>query len=265
MRPKKRFVYHNPLEDDFAGTDIKSKPLPKNYRYLVRDPFSIAFGFLFYWVIAKPILWVVGKVFFGIKVKGKKNLRGIRHRGVFFYSNHTQILDGWAIQTYVATMKRTYIVANQDATSIPGIRHLVKMLGCLPVPLTHDESIKFQDAVDKLIKRRKAISIYPEAHIWPYCTHIRPFKDDSFVYPAELLAPVIATCVTYRRRKIFKNLPPKITIHVSKPFYPNMNKSIPERKASLRKKVYEYMLDMSCENENYEYIEYVYEPLDKKE
>ena len=166
------------------------------------------------------------------------------------------------MQVYVSRFKRTYIVANQDATSIKGIRHLVKMLGCLPVPSNIEESKKFKAAVEKLIKKKKAISIYPEAHIWPYYTHIRPFKDDSFVYPAELLAPIIVTCTTYRKRKVFKKKPPLITIHVSKPFYPKPNQTVPERKAYLRKKAYEFMRDVSFEEENVEYCEYVYEPLE---
>ena len=262
MKKKRRYIYHDLLKDDFAGTSINAKPLPENYSYLVKDPFSIAFGFLFYWGIAKPLLWLYGKLFMGVQVKGRKNLKKVKHQGYFYYSNHTQIADGWAMQAYVSCGKRTYIVANQDATSIPGIRHLVKMIGCLPIPANLNETKKFIDAVETLIKKGKAISIYPEAHIWPYYTHIRPFNEDSFVYPAALNAPVIATCTTYRRRKIFKNLPPKITIHVSKPFYPNEHQSIPERKKDLRDRVYEYMVEMSCSEENVEYAEYIYEPLE---
>jgi hypothetical protein len=55
-----------------------------------------------------------------------------------------------------------------------------------------------------MLSKKPGIMIFPEAHIWPYSTHIRPFGDESFVYPAELGAPVLAIATTYRPRKIFK-------------------------------------------------------------
>lgn len=263
MKKQRTVVYHDPLNDDFAGTNISHKPLPHNYRYLVRFPLMRGLSFLLYWGFAKPLLFLTGKLIFGVKVKGKKNVKRIRHKGYFIYSNHTHISDGWAMQAYVTGRKRTYIVANQDASSIPGIRYLVKMLGCLPVPEQVEESKNFQEAIGVLMKRKHAVSIYPEAHIWPYYTHIRPFKEDSFVYPATIGTPVLATCLTFKKRRVFRFLPPHFIYHVSKPFYPDMSLSLAARKKQLRDQVYDFMLDVSCENENHEVIHYVYEPMEK--
>lgn len=256
---KKTIYYKNPLQDDFAGTKITYKPLPPNYRYLARGPISFLLSGFLYYVIAKPLLYLVGKIGYGVKVKGRKNVKKLRHKGYFFYSNHTQILDGWAMQCFVAGLKRTYIVANQDATSIPFVRGIVKLMGCLPVPYNIAESKKFQAAVAKIMDRHQAISIYPEAHIWPYCTHIRPFKDDAFVYPAALNAPIIVTCTTYRPRRVFKKRPPKVTIHVSKPIYPDMTLSLEGRKKQLRDRAYEFMVETASNDINVEYIRYIRE------
>ena len=48
-----------------------------------------------------------------------------------------------------------------------------------------------------------------------------------------------------------------MVVHVGKPIYPDLTLSLAERKAKLRKKVYDFMLDMSAEDENVEYISYV--------
>ena len=179
MQPHKIVYYDDPLNDDFAGNGIDKKPLPKKFKYVHKNPFYWFGSLLVYWLIAKPILWLVGKIGYGIRVQGKKNLRKIRLSGC----------------------KRSYIIADRDAMSIQGVRTLVQMIGCLPVPESPKEHEGFVDAIHYHIAKRHGIVIYPEAHIWPYSTRIRPFTDASFVYPSELGAPVVPFCVTYRKRK----------------------------------------------------------------
>lgn len=256
MKPKKTVYYEDPLHDDFANNGIARKPLPKKFRFVHKDVVSRCLSFLLYRFLAIPILWVVAKLTRGVKVQGKKNLKGLSRQPVFFYGNHTQIADAWIVQTMM-TGKYCVILADQDATSIPGIRYLLSLLGCLPVPETPEESRKFMDAIHYHAQKNHGIVIYPEAHIWPYCTRIRPFGKASFTYPAELGAPVVPFCVTYRQRKIFKNAAPLMTVHVGKPFYPKMDLPLAARKTDLRDRVYEFMLDRSTDEENVEYIRYV--------
>ena len=257
MKPKKIVYYEDPLNDEFSGTHIKRIPLGANYRYYNNNIFYRALSWFLYWVIAYPILWLVAKIGYHVHVAGKKNRKLTRGQGVFYYGNHTQIIDAFTAQLFAAQGKRTYIVCNQDTTSIKGIRWLVKMLGCIPTPENPQEAEKYKDCIRKRIKQKRGISIFPEAHIWPYSTHIRPFGDESFSFPAELGAPVVAMAVTYRKRKVFKNRPPHVTIHLSRPHYPNMKLSLPERKRELRDFVYDYLLDTVSEEENQEYIAYV--------
>lgn len=253
----KTVYYTDALNDDFAGTKITHKGLKKGYKFVHKNPIWRFFSWLIYYVIAVPVLFLVGKIGYGVKVKGKRNLYSVRHQGVFLYGNHTQIADAWMGQCFVLNPKRTYVLANTDAVSIKGVRWLVMMLGCIPVPEDLDNKDGFKDAIMTRYNQRAGIAIFPERHIWKYCTHIRPFPDDSFVYPAELGAPVVAMCTTYRKRKLFKNLPPRMTVHVSKPFFPDMNLSIAERKKALRTYVYDFMIHHSAEDENIEYVRYI--------
>lgn len=257
MKPKKIVYYDDALNDEFSGTKIKRKPLPDNYKYVNRNIFYRAFAWFFYYLIALPILFFVMKFIFHYKVKGNKRIRGIMNCSCFFYGNHTSFTDALIAQALVSRGKRTYIVTNQDTTSIKGIRWLVTLLGCIPTPETPAQRNQFVSAIKYRVKQHCGIAIFPEAHIWPYSTHIRPFSDASFVYPSELGSPVVAMCTTYRQRKIFKNKPPLPTVHVSKPYFPNMQLSLPERKAELRQKVYDFLLDCASSEENVEYIAYV--------
>ena len=56
-----------------------------------------------------------------------------------------------------------------------------------------------------------------------------------------------------------------MTVHVGKPIYPNMRKSLPERKKELRDRVYDYMIDRACEDENVEWVSYVRKKEEKKD
>ena len=257
MKPKKTVYYFDALADDFAGTKIKRRPLPERFVYAHKDIFSRFFSWLLYWVIAVPILYFPVKWIYGIRVSGKQNVRHLRRKGAFFYTNHTQVIDAMLIQLYVARPKRTYIVANQDATSIKGIRYLIQLLGCVPVPETPSEHADFVECLRYRNKQRRNVSIFPEAHIWPYYTHIRPFSDGSFIYPAEFNAPVVPVVVTYRKRRVFRFGAPGMHVHIGKAVYPDMSLSLPERKKKLRDYVYYFMRDMSAECENVEWVRYV--------
>ncbi len=67
------------------------------------------------------------------------------------------------------------------------------------------------------------IGIFPEAHIWPFYTGVRPFVGTSFRYPVKLHAPVVAMAVTYRKRRglfCWVKRPPGMTVTFSAPMYP---------------------------------------------
>lgn len=255
MKKKKTVYYNDPLNDDFAGTKITRKDLPKNFLFYHSNPIWKFFSFILYYIVAVPVIFLFLKIAYHVKVVGKKNIRHLKG-GYFVYGNHTQIIDAFTGQLFASRRRKGYIVADPDATSIPGIRGLLCMLGVIPIPTSSEEHVRFKEAIGKHIRKGHVVTIYPEAHIWPYCTHIRPFTEASFVYPCELNVPVVGMVMTYRQRRFFKNARPYPTIHLSRPFYPNDSLSLPDRKLALRNHVYEYFLDIASDEDNVEYIAY---------
>jgi 1-acyl-sn-glycerol-3-phosphate acyltransferase len=106
------------------------------------------------------------------------------------------------------------------------------------------------------MKKKQVIIIFPEAHIWPYYTGLRNFSSSSFFYPVKMNKPVIALAGTWRApKKAGKK--PKITLHISAPFYPDANLERKEAEQKLRDQVYAFLKDKTSSKDNYEYIKYV--------
>jgi 1-acyl-sn-glycerol-3-phosphate acyltransferase len=258
MRPRKTIYYEDVLNDDFAGTKIKKRPLPKKFRYLHKDLVYFVISSALYYVVAVPILWVYAKIRWSFRIIGKKKIRKahILNGGYFVYGNHTAIGDAMFAPSGIILPRRSYIVCSDDAVALPGLRWLVMMLGAFPLPDSPATTERFLDAISYRIKHGSAVLIFPEAHIWPYCTRIRPFPDQSFTYPAQLNAPVFALCTTYEEHRFFKFRKPRAVLHVSDPIYPDMSKPLGERAHALREAVYSYMVDISSSLDNVEYISY---------
>ena len=137
------------------------------------------------------------------------------------------------------------------------MRNIVQMLGAIPLANTIEGTRQFLAAMHRRLKRGQAVMIYPEAHIWPYYNSIRPFPDTSFAYPVREQLPVVAAAVVYRKRKLLRALPPRITVVVSDPFYPDP--ALPPRSArrDLHKKVYNFLCDTVSARRSYAHIEYL--------
>jgi hypothetical protein len=66
---------------------------------------------------------------------------------------------------------------------MPYLGRVTPYMRGLPLPDDMAATRNFTSAIEKRIDEGAAVFIYPEAHIWPYYTGIRPFGDASFSYP----------------------------------------------------------------------------------
>lgn len=248
--------YKDELNDDFNELEnVKRPDVKKSYKYLHTNPLRrLLDGFLYY-IFAKPIMGCYC-LFHGIRWKGKENLKLLKHQGAFLYANHVAISDVFKFQSLIIHFKKVNIIGYSDASSIPVARSLVKAFGYLPIPYDPDNMIKLKEAAITLTKKRKQyVLIFPEAHIWPYYTKIRPFKSVSFHYPAEANLPVVPI-VTIWRKSHFSKKPRQLVIF-GRPIYPEEGKTISENKQYLRDKCYEAMVKIAQENHQVEYIKYI--------
>lgn len=258
---KNRIIYYkDELNDDFAGNHIKTKQIPDDYPYVNHNIFYRVAAFILYYGIAKPIIWLIMKVMFATKLKNKKVLKKVRGQGYLIYANHTgDILDAFRPNT-LRLWRKNYIIVNPDALSIPGIKTIVAMLGALPIVDNNiHQTAKLMEAVEYRLGQKASVTIYPERHIWPYYTKIRPFSPASFHYPVKFDVPVVVLTTTYHRRtgllRWMKR--PKAIHYLDGPFYKDSRLSKAEAKQQLRDEVYQAMTRRASQQKQYDYIQYI--------
>ena len=137
------------------------------------------------------------------------------------------------------------------------------MLGAIPIPGNKEATKSFLDIIEKRIKQGYSITIYPEAHIWPYYTGIRNFKSVSFKYPIKLNTPVFCMTNTYQKYGRKKNKV-QIVTYIDGPFFAEKEGlSMKEQQENLRNRIYENMVERS-KNSNIEVIKYIKDENDRK-
>ena len=252
----KTIYWSDELNDDFDEVGLTRPPVPEGYKYKRRNVIYNFFGAILYHIIAKPIL-AIYCLFKGIKVKNKKNLKALKGQGAYIYSNHTAITDVFKFQSYVFFFgRRVNILGYSDTLSMPIVKSIARMLGYLPVPLKGDMKnlLSLSDACDFYIIKKQFVLIYPEAHIWPYYTKIRNFKDVSFIYPAEMNKPVVPAVTIWRGKP---NKKPKQTIVFGKPIYPQEDLTPLENKKYLHDECLLQMKEIASKYPQVEYIKYI--------
>ena len=266
--PKKKnkkelvYYYYDEINDDFAATSsIKRRIIDGSYNYLREDKnilWRIWAGFLHY-IIVKPIAHLIMVFGYHYKVVNRKAFKECKKKGCFVYSNHTNYMPDAYIPNLLAT-KRSYVVVNSSAVSIKGLESFVIALGAIPLADTVDAKKNLL----RLLKNRSKdaiIAIYPEAHIWPYYTKIRPFPKASLKYPIMFHTPAYTVTNCYQKRKFGKR--PKMVCYIDGPFYPDYSLDKDAMLDKLYEEVYSTMVKRTEESSTYAYRKYV--NVDKKE
>lgn len=252
MKNTKTFYYTNELEDEFSSAKIEPRRIDENYKYQKNTFWNIC-SKLIQNVFSMPIKIIYAKAKFKIKYVGKEKFKKYKNQGYFIYANHTQTFADTFIPSIANYPKRNFFIVNPENISMKGSGWIIELLGAIPVPGNIKASKNFLEIIKKRINEKNSITIYPEAHIWPYYTKIRNFKAVSFRYPIELDCPTFVLTNTYK--KYGKN---KIQIisYIDGPFFADDGLSLKEKTQNLRNKVYETMVERSKQN-NIEYIKYI--------
>ena len=254
MKEKKVILYNDELNDEFSSAKIDPRVIDEKYKY-EHGKFWNGMSLIIQNVLSMPIKIGYAKLKFRHKVVGKEKLKECRNSGYFVYANHTQVFADTFLTSLAVFPKRNFLIVNPENISVKPFGWLVEMLGAIPVPGNKTAMKNFLEIIKKRIDNNNSITIYPEAHIWPYYTKIRPFKSVSFKYPAEMKKPVFCVTNTYQKRgKNGEKV--RIVSYIDGPFWTNEQlQFVKEQKEDLRNRVYECMVERSkCSN--IEIIEY---------
>lgn len=255
-KDKKIFYYDDELNDDFAGTKINTCCVDEKFPYLRGGFLWRMCSFLLYYPVVVPLVWFYMRVILRVRFVNRKAVKRCGKTPYFLYGNHTGYIDAFT-PNLISLPRRNRIVVGADTVSIKGLRTIVQMLGALPLPTELRGTRHFSQALSTYHKKDN-VTIYPEAHIWPYYNGVRAFTDASFGYPVKHGSPVIAFFTAYTKPKGFLAFFRKanITVYISDPIFPDEGLPYREARKSVRDQVYAFMQD-KVKYSDYEVVNYV--------
>lgn len=251
-QPSKVVYYTDELNEEFSEARIVPRVIDKDFRYFHGRLWNFS-SLIVQNVLSMPIKILYQKLKFHLTYAGKEKLKKYKNEGYFIYANHTQPFADTFIPSVANYPHRNFFIVNPENVSMPGMRVLVEMLGAIPIPCDVGGMKNFIKSVEDKIRRKYSVTIYPEAHIWPYYTGIRNFKSVSFQYPVKLNCPVFCLTNTYhqRRDRLGRQKPGKVDIvtYIDGPFFSDGSLKPKERQQELRDRVYRCMLERSRESD----------------
>ena len=231
-------LYHS-FTEDFVASAQQDYQLPEGYVWLdesalFRFQAAIArgLGFLYASCYTKLVL--------GMRFANREVLRQAGAGGCFIYANHTQPIGDACMPLLAARPKRAYVVVSPANFKVAGIGPFLPWLGALPTSGTVAGTRQLLEAVKARLAQGHAVTVYPEGHLWPWNTGIRPLAASAFSLPASLGYPVFAMTNTYHARK--HGGKPRCTVWLDGPFWPDASLPKRQRKEQLRDAVQAAML-----------------------
>ena len=180
--------------------------IDEKYQYINEGKIFSFFSNSLYYGVAFPVLTVLNKIIYGLKIEGKENIKNLQ-KGAISVSNHVLVLDCTMIALSFG-LKRVYFTTREGSFKIPIVRKLIKLLRAIPIPTKISNKECFVKQLDKALQKGRIIHFYPEKALWPYYEKIRNFKNGAFDFAIRNNVPVVPIVILFRNpkgiRKIFK-------------------------------------------------------------
>lgn len=250
---ERKIQYFTKFDEDLVENANQNYQLPTNFQWIRND---LKFKFLSnaISVLAKGFGYGFNKLILKQSFANKAILEPYKHKGYFLYANHTQPVGDVFLPMLAGTARRYYVVCAQSNLGMPIIGPLLPYGGALPIPSDLHQLPRLIKAVQCHIERNDFVTIYPEAHVWPYYTGIRPFSKAAFHFPMKVNVPSFVMTNTYQRCKWSKR--PKMVTYLDGPFYPQRNLPAKQAQEQLMQQVKTTMQKRAQLNDA-EYIRYV--------
>lgn len=250
----KTIYYSDESRDEFSSAQIEARPIDKDYKYDRVGPLVSLFSAVLYRIVFLPAAFVYSKFILHQHTVGRDKLKQYKKTGFFIYGNHTQQVGDPFIPNIFLFPKKVSFIVHPNNVSIPFLGKLTPYLGAVPIPSQMSAYRSFLSCIKGRIDDKNAVVIYPEAHIWPYYTKIRPFDDTSFSYPVKQNTPVFCFVNTYKSRKHSKK--PALITYIEGPFFSDASLSPRLGAKKLKDDVYDTMVKLSGKSDC-EYIKYI--------
>lgn len=187
----------------------KNNFLRKLYSFFVRGILKVA----------APIINFFG---FGIKIKGKKNLKGV-NSGITI-SNHVHYLDCiWNFQA-LSHKKNVYFTAAPFNFKKGFAGESLVAAGLIPLAVSFSQQKDLEKYVADIVAKKGFVHFYPEQAMWLKWEQSRPLKKGAFFYASKNNVPIIPIIMLFKQSK-FRKKHKNLVVKICKPIYPDANLS----------------------------------------
>ena len=239
-RYPKKTLYYESRSQDFFKKAQKEKGAQKPFDYANNRLGFRLLSFILHRIVAPPFAHFYAKVFLREKIIGRAILKAAKRegRGFILVGNHTQPIGDAFGSNLVAFPTRAHVVVHPDNLSLPVIGRLTPYLGAIPTPGTLREARQFSEAVAEKLSRGRAVVIFPEAHVWPFYTGLRPFKSGALDPAVRAGVPAFCFSRVYKKSRLFGF---KCCVFIDGPFYPCKSLSRRDAEAKLSRELFAAM------------------------
>ncbi len=215
-RYPKREVRFCGFDADFVDEVTSKRRIGRDYKYIHKNPLWHICAFILYRIIVFPIAFLYCKIALRQKIIGRKKLKG--HRSYVLYCTHNEPVGDAMTPSQIAFPKKAHVVIHPDNVSLPVIGSILPMLGGLPTPTDLGGIRGYIRSTSEMLARGAVITVYPEAHVWPRCTLVRPFKSSAFDLAVRSGAAAFSVTRVYKKSRLFGF---KCRLYIDGPFYPS--------------------------------------------
>lgn len=221
-----RYDYPNKYDQHMIKVK-KIAELPKmdeNYPFIDRSK-KFCFMRAMIYALINTFAYLVCKIRFGFKIYGRKLLKEneeILKNGAITICNHVLMWDYILILLAIRPHQQHH-AAWLNNLSGPN-RHLIRLVGGVPIPANFSAMKKFNAEIDNSIAAGEWFHVFPEGSMWYYYDKIRPFKKGAFTYAVRHNKPIVPLVISYRKRRGIASLftkKPAIDVHICEPILPN--------------------------------------------
>ena len=224
--------------------------IDENYKYINDGKIFSFFSNLLYYGLAIPVLTILDKIIYDLKIEGKENIKNLQ-TGAISVSNHVLFLDCTMVGLAFG-LKKVYFTTREGSFKIPFIRKLIKLLRAIPIPTDIKNKECFTKQLNEALQNGKVIHFYPEQALWPYCDRLRKFKNGAFNFAINNKVPVVPIVITFRKpkgiRKLFKKKD-DVTVKILEPIKYEDEENKKESIEKLKEQVHKAMEDNIMNNE----------------
>lgn len=231
--------------EDFVQSARQHRTLPHDYLWIRTGPLHRSMSAVTY-ILCLLFGAIYLKAALRAQVRNRKVLKQAGRKGCVIYCNHTQPLGDPFVAGILAMPRRTYAVASAANLGIPVLGRILPTAGALPLPDNLGGMRRFLDAVRQRLEEGSAVVVFPEAHVWPWCTFVRPMPASAFAFAADNDVPAFSVTTTYQPRTLRSK--PRATFYVDGPFFADASLPRAQRRQDLGRRVHDTMVARSAES-----------------